>query len=113
MVESVSESIDPGFLKGAYNGIEEAANIDGDYGIVYGFFLDICLVGCSHELINQKKLNIIEDLDNSGSSNFAHFMKHKYWIEKPCLIISRSKPPSPDVLEAARKVLRILVTIEA
>ena len=60
MVESASEKIDPGF-KSAIQSIEPSSNVDGENGSIHQILLDVVLVGCSHELKDQKKLDIIED----------------------------------------------------
>ena len=88
-------------------------NVSGDKGIYRSCWLDIIDIGCSFEHKNHDELGWhVEGFQGSASLNFAYYLLRKYCIENPSLIIDRYNPPSTAVLESARKILRILLTIE-
>ena len=89
-------------------------NVSGDKGIYRSCWLDIIDIGCSFEHKNHDELGWhVEGFQGSASLNFAYYLLRKYCIEKPSLIIQPNKPPSTEVLESAREILRILLQIES
>ena len=106
MVESLLEGMELTYKN-------NTKNVNGDAGIYHGYWLDIVDIGCSFEHKNQETLGWhVEGFQGSASLNFAYYLLRKYCIEKPSLIIQPNKPPSTEVLESARKILQILLTIE-